>query len=107
MAPLISAPGPVLAPHPTQQPGPPAQETYPGYFDNPNHVGADYSQPYQFTLPSADFNKAVHDFNEDEAVFNQEEYEKRLVIEAELMIALEGLKSSAAYLEKEFKTLSE
>ena len=53
-------------------------------------------------LPSADFNQHVLDFNEDESVFNQEEYEKRLVVEADLMIALEGLKASAAFLDKEF-----
>jgi hypothetical protein len=60
----------------TQQPGegypqPPPGEAYPGYFENPQHKLADYSSPYQGVLPSADFNRAVHDFNEDRNVFDQ------------------------------------
>jgi hypothetical protein len=39
-------------------------------------------------------------------VFNQEEYEQRLLVEADLMIALEGLKAAAAFLDKEFADLA-
>ena len=44
--------------------------TYPGYFDNSNHKQPDYTKPYQHLLPGADFNKAVQEFQEDDAIFN-------------------------------------
>jgi len=57
-------------------------------------------------LPSADFNKAVYNFNDDKPVFDQKSYETRVRVEAELMIALEALKESVNLLDGEFQTLT-
>ena len=80
-------------------------DAYPGYFNNPNHVLADYEHPYTGSLPSADFNKQVYNFDDDKNIFDQKSYEMRVKIEAELMIALESLKESVKLLEGDTTTV--
>ena len=92
-------PGPKGPPH--------SAEAYPGYFDYPGHKKADYKNPYEGFLPSADFNKAVYNFDENKAVFDQKTYEARVRAEAELMIALESLKESVRHLDVDFRTVKE
>ena len=49
-------------------------------------------------LPGADFNKQVYQFDEKKYIWDQNDYEERVKVEAELMVALEGLKTSINYL---------
>mmetsp|Transcript_37978 Transcript_37978/g.46345 ORF Transcript_37978/g.46345 Transcript_37978/m.46345 type:complete len:200 (+) Transcript_37978:70-669(+) len=83
----------------------PRGDVYPGYFENPEHRLADYSQDYKYVLPSADFNKQVYDFNDNVAIFDQSTYEARIRVEAEMMIALEALKESIKIVGTDFENL--
>ena len=44
---------------------------YPGYFDIPNHQSMDYSHSAPETLPGADFNKQVYEFDEHKQIWDQ------------------------------------
>ena len=68
------------------------------YYSNPAYVQADYTAPYDASLPGPDFNKSVYNFNQRSQTFDQGEYETRVKVEAELMVALESLKESITYL---------
>lgn len=46
----------------------------------------------------ANFNKQVYHFDEQENIFDQKEYEARIEAEAELMIALESIKTSIVFM---------
>ena len=67
----------------------------------------DYSQPYGEKLPGADFNKQVYQFREDKMIWDQNDYEERTKQEAELLVALEALKSSTSYLSYDIYSLKE
>ena len=71
------------------------------YFSNPTYYQPDYHKPYTRKLPGADFNKHVYEFHDDSNIFDQNEYEKRIEVEATLMIALEGLKANVMQLQVE------
>ena len=58
----------------------------------------DYSQEYGEELPGADFNKQVYNFNENKQIWDQNDYEERVKVEAEILVALEALKTSVNYL---------
>ena len=49
-------------------------------------------------MPGADFNKQVSEFAGSKNIFEQANYENRVKIEAEMMVALEGLKEAVTYL---------
>ena len=49
-------------------------------------------------LPGADFNKQVYQFNEKKQIWDQNDYEERVKVEAEILVALEALKTSVNYL---------
>ena len=58
-------------------------------------------------LPGADFNRQVYSFDENKSIWDQNDYEERVKVEAELLVALEALKSSASYLAFDVHTLEE
>lgn len=60
-----------------------------------------YPSPVETSVPTADFNKQVYHFDENQQIFQQHEYEKRVMSEAELLVALEALKSSILLLHKD------
>ena len=63
------------------------------------HVVRDHrSNP---NIPSSEYNKQVYQFEENDNVFDQKEYEVRVQNEAKLMIALEALKSSVTLIRKD------
>ena len=49
-------------------------------------------------MPGADFNRQVYRFRENRQIWDQNDYEERTKQEAEIMVALEALKTSTAYL---------
>lgn len=100
-------PGPPGPPGPKPMSPEMLSDGYPGYFDYPDHKMADYKNPYQGFLPSADFNKAVYNFDENKNIFDQKTYEARVRAEAELMLALESLKESVRHLGSDFKAIKE
>ena len=65
----------------------------------------DYSQPYGEELPGADFNKQVYQFNENRQIWDQNDYEERTKQEAEILVALEALKTSSSYLSHDLYAL--
>lgn len=58
----------------------------------------DYEHEYGEELPGADFNKQVYQFNENKQIWDQNDYEERVKVEAEMLVALEALKTSVNYL---------
>jgi len=56
----------------------------------------DYTQAYQERepLPSGDFNRRVHNFDNHREIWDQKDYEERVKVEAELLVALEALKEN-------------
>ena len=50
-------------------------------------------------MPGADFNKQVYQFDEREMIWDQNDYEERTKQEAEMLVALEALKTSANFLD--------
>ena len=68
-------------------------------FSIDNHYRQpDYSSEYGEELPGADFNRQVYRFNEDHQIWDQNDYEERVKVEAEMLVALEALKGSVDYL---------
>ena len=65
----------------------------------------DYSQDYGEALPGADFNKQVYQFRENEQIWDQNDYVERVRAEAEMLVALEALKTSVGYLRDDTHTL--
>ena len=65
----------------------------------------DYSQDYGEALPGADFNKQVYQFRENEQIWDQNDYVERVKVEAEILVALEALKTSVGYLRDDTRTL--
>ena len=65
----------------------------------------DYSQPYGEALPGADFNRQVYQFRENEQIWDQNDYVERVKVEAEILVALEALKTSVGYLRDDTATL--
>ena len=71
------------------------------YFNYNSYRKPDYSKEKSRSgekLPGPDFNKQVYDFDERKHIWDQNDYEERVKVEAELMVALEALKSSVNYL---------
>jgi len=48
-------------------------------------------------LPSGDFNRRVYQFDDSRAIWDQKDYEERVKVEAEMLVALEALKESLSY----------
>ena len=75
-------------------------------FDiGPMYQTPDYSQDYGEALPGADFNKQVYQFRENEQIWDQNDYVERVKVEAEILVALEALKTSVGYLRDDTATL--
>ena len=68
------------------------------YYSNPGYVSPTYETPYEHSLPGADFNQQVYEFAYDAETFDQEMYEHRVRLEAELLVALEALKAEMVVL---------
>ena len=49
----------------------------------------------------------MYNFDEDQNIFDQKAYESRVKVEAELMIALEALKTSIVHLKQDIDTINE
>ena len=69
------------------------------YFRHPGYQQADYSVPYGETLPGPDFNRQVYNFDESQQIWDQNDYEERVKMEAEILVALESLKDSIMYIQ--------
>lgn len=74
------------------------KEPYKGYFEMPHYVAYDYSLPPHPTLPGPDFNKQVYEFNMKNQIWSDSDYAERVNTEAQIMVALEALKTSVNYL---------
>jgi len=66
----------------------------PSFSIGDSYKAPDYTSPYGETLPGADFNKQVYKFHEGKQIWDQNDYEERVKVEAEMLVALEALKSS-------------
>ena len=71
---------------------------YDNYFVHPGYHTPDYTHEYGEVLPGADFNKHVYEFDGDHNIWDQNDYEERVKVEAEMLVALEALKESVMYL---------
>ena len=60
---------------------------------------------YGEVLPGADFNKQVYEFDGSKPIWDQNDYEERVKVEAEMMVALEALKESVLYLGQDIKEI--
>ena len=68
-------------------------------FDiGPHYQEPSYTEDYTSNFPGADYNRQVYNFDSGKNVWNQEDYNERVKVEAELLVALEALKEAATYL---------
>lgn len=58
-------------------------------------------------MPGADFNKKVYDFDTKGKIFDQDDYEERVKVEAEMLVSLEALKESVMYLTYDIHEIDE
>jgi len=77
------------------------------YFNHPGYVAPSYEHEYGEVLPGADFNKQVYNFNEAHQIWDQNDYEERVKVEAEMLVALEALKESIMYLSYDVHEIDE
>lgn len=92
----------------TQEDAPVVEAPYPGYFDiHSMHQETDYSQPAPETLPGADFNKQVWEFDQSKNIWDQQDYNERVKAEAEILVALEALKTAVLYLGSDISATTE
>ena len=77
------------------------------YYHNPGYVEPDYSKKYDETLPGADFNRQVYEFNTDKGIWDQNDYTERVKVEAEMLVALEALKENTMYLGYDIQELQD
>ena len=84
------------------------QSLYPDYFNSPQYIQPDYTRlpPKGEVLPGADFNKHVYEFNGHKQIWDQNDYDKRVKVEAEMLVALEALKESVLYMKADIKEVS-
>ena len=75
--------------------------SHPGYQYPDNHIEHSGEE-----LPTADFNHQVWDFNHNKEIWDQNDYEERVKVEAELMVALEALKQGVAGLSYDISHLA-
>ena len=75
------------------------QEAKPDFSIGSHYQQPDYTTPYQAReqLPSADFNRRVYEFDNNDTIWDQNDYEERVKVEAELMVALESMKEGVSY----------
>ncbi len=76
---------------------------YQNYYVNPAYKEPSYAHDYAEKLPGADFNKQVSTFSTDSAIWDQNDYEERVKVEAEMLVSLEALKESVMYLTYDIK----
>lgn len=77
------------------------------YYNNPGYVEPSYEHRYEETLPGADFNRHVYEFDNNKPVWDQNDYTERVKVEAEMLVALESLKESAMYLGYDLQELQD
>ena len=79
------------------------------YYSHPGYQSPDYSQPTPSGehLPGADFNRQVYEFDCDHEIWDQNDYEERVKVEAEILVALEALKSSFSVIDYDIHHLLE
>lgn len=91
----------------------PAHYEEPSYHADPygydgEDVHADhYESEVYGDVPHGDFFGSVHDFNEWDEVWTQDDYESRINTEAELMVALEALREALVDLDYEIDYLDD
>ena len=74
---------------------------YSNYFSHQAYQEPDYDKEYVRDgekLPGADFNRQVFNFDERKKIWHEQDYEERVKVEAEMLVALEALKESVVYL---------
>ena len=79
----------------------------PSFSIGSHYRAPDYSQEYGEELPGADLNKQVYQFNENKQIWDQNDYEERVKVESEILVALEALKTSVNYLGYDIHTLKD
>ncbi len=84
-----------------------ANGPYTNYYVNPTYVEPGYTHEYTEKLPGADFNKRVSTFSTDSAIWDQNDYEERVKVEAEMLVSLEALKESVMYLTYDIKEVDD
>ena len=87
---------PATKPVPTYDPSSVKPAPYDGYFNVNGYQPHRYGSEYPSNLPTPDFNCQVFDFDENEEFWDQEDYECRIRMEAEMLVALEQLKGAVA-----------
>ena len=78
----------------------------PGFSIGNNYIEPDYSQEYGEELPGPDFNRQVWGFDERDQIWDQNDYEERVKVEAEMLVALEALKTSVGYIGYDIVTVN-
>ena len=58
-------------------------ESYPDYFETSAYIPPTYNQIYSEKLPGPDFNKGVYEFDENQWIWDQQDYNERVAEEAE------------------------
>lgn len=87
------------------------EETYPSitksFSIGAHHKPADYeSGEYLEELPGADYNRQVYSFDTKDQIWDQQDYNERVKVEAEILVALEALKTSVSYLHFEIDSIN-
>lgn len=87
----------------THEPSAWTAENYHGdnYYTNPGYHAPSYETEYGEVLPGADFNKQVWQFNTDKQIWDQNDYEERVKVEAEMLVALEAMKDAVHDLDRD------
>ena len=76
--------------------------SHPGYQYPDNHITHSGEE-----LPKADFNRQVWEFDEHHEIWDQNDYEERVKVEAELLVALEALKDGVSGLSHDIHQLNQ
>ena len=77
------------------------------YYSNPGYMTPSYDHPYSEPLPGADFNSQVYHFDDTQHIWHQSDYEERVKVEAEMIVALEALKTYIHYIHHEIDEIME
>jgi hypothetical protein len=68
------------------------------YYHHSHYTEPEYPLEDGEVLPGADFNAHVYHFDEAEPIWDQGDYEERVKMEADMLVALEALKETVQYL---------
>jgi len=81
--------------------------TYPNYYLHDHYAEPSYDATYDEELPGADFNSHVYHFEDENMIWDQNDYTERVRVEAEMLVALEGLKETVTFLHHDIDHLND